>query len=514
MADLDKAKPVIAACLVNAERLLDAAKSTRKPGQNHIAYHLAAVSLEEVGKAAMMLAISFRDSPQPSDQDADEDPPKLMDWIEDHERKLFWALWTPSFGKEKITADQFRQFQSLAKSIHELRLASLYVDAINPTEQGEVSDRELDTILSLAQIRLDMEKAVQPRELDQSQRSLMTWFFQACHDPQMKMVVFSDGSMAKLAEFAGNPEKWMTWLREGFDETDRVNQELAERELNRTEPGKEEGDEPKWQIKLRLKSSSHSIRPKSLTKWNHHVNWIKLFPTKDKKELLVQFTLPKRMHVKEVWEGGLQVSWIFLVAINVGTVGYFWWYLPVFVSKYCEEIVDLENKVNLVVERNPPLSISWGYQALREPDLNSVGLILAHLVRVTPDQKQAYDQYFRALALVAKSDLFGQFEPMILVQFYDAFRSGLKAYGDWDGAPETFEVATELLWTELAVDTTFRADMTGVRRHAEEIARRNPAAGAPTIDEAIKMKVYCDLYFRLRALRELGRRASPSQSTP
>src|SRR5271156_4370723 len=112
MVKLDKITPIIAACLANAERLLDAAKLTRKPGQNHIAYHLAAVSLEEVGKAAMMLASSFRDSSQPSDQDADEDPPKLMDWIEDHERKLFWALWTPSFGKEKITADQFRQFQS------------------------------------------------------------------------------------------------------------------------------------------------------------------------------------------------------------------------------------------------------------------------------------------------------------------------------------------------------------------------------------------------------------------
>jgi hypothetical protein len=189
----------------------------------------------------------------------------------------------------------------------------------------------------LAQIRLDMEKSVQPRELDPPQRSLMTWFFRACDDPQMKIIVFSAGSMAKLAEFDGDPGKWMAWLREYFDETNRANQELAERELNRAEPGKDERDKPKWQIKIRLKSSSHSVRPKPLTNWNQHVNWIKLFPTKNKKEFLVQFTLPKRMQVQEVWAGGLQVSWVFLVAINVGTFGYFWWYLPTFVSRYYEE---------------------------------------------------------------------------------------------------------------------------------------------------------------------------------
>ncbi len=461
MGELDKVRPVIASCLLNAERLLDAARSTRKPGQNHIAYHLAAVSLEEVGKAAMILARSLRDFPLPGDQHVDEDRPKLKDWVEDHERKLFWALWTPTFGEQKITAEQIRRFQSLATSIHELRLASLYVDASDPLAQREVSDRDLDTILNLAQVRLDMEKSVQPRELDLSQRSLMTWFFQACEDPQMKMIVFSDRSFAKLAEFEGNPAKWMIWLREGFDETDRANQELAEKELNRTEPGQEEGDKPKWQIKLRLKSSSHSIRPRPLTKWNHQINWIKLFPTKDKKEMLVQFTLPKRMHVQELWASGLQVSWIFLVAINVGTVGYFWWYLPTFVSKYYEEIVDIESKANLVVDRNPPLSVSWGHQALKDPDLNNVGLVLAHLARVTPEQKQAYDQYFRALGLVAKSDLFCQFEPTILVQFYEALRAGLKAYGDWDGAPETFEAATERLWAELAAEPTFPCGFDG-----------------------------------------------------
>lgn len=61
--------------------------------------------------------------------------------------------------------------------------------------------------------------------------------------------------MAKLAELDGDSGKWMTWLRELVDEMNRKNRELAEKELRRTEPGKEEEYEHKWQVKIRLSVS-------------------------------------------------------------------------------------------------------------------------------------------------------------------------------------------------------------------------------------------------------------------
>jgi hypothetical protein len=44
---------------------------------------------------------------------------------------LFWAIWTVGFGKERIIPQQFRQLQSTARYVHELRLESLYVDVLN-----------------------------------------------------------------------------------------------------------------------------------------------------------------------------------------------------------------------------------------------------------------------------------------------------------------------------------------------------------------------------------------------
>ena len=75
--------------------------------------------------------------------DGDEEEESLMEWVDDHERKLFWALFLPNFHPQ-INAADFRQFQDLARHIHETRLSTLYVD---PRLTGEVpieiSDEQL-----------------------------------------------------------------------------------------------------------------------------------------------------------------------------------------------------------------------------------------------------------------------------------------------------------------------------------------------------------------------------------
>jgi AbiV family abortive infection protein len=46
---------IVQACHQAAEKLIDAANTVMKPGSYHIAYHVAAPALEEVGKASMVL---------------------------------------------------------------------------------------------------------------------------------------------------------------------------------------------------------------------------------------------------------------------------------------------------------------------------------------------------------------------------------------------------------------------------------------------------------------------------
>jgi len=46
--------PAIEACLQNAEKLIASAKSSAVPGSYHIAFHLATMALEEIGKSSMI----------------------------------------------------------------------------------------------------------------------------------------------------------------------------------------------------------------------------------------------------------------------------------------------------------------------------------------------------------------------------------------------------------------------------------------------------------------------------
>jgi len=505
MADLDAIVPLIQACLSNAESLLNSAKEISKPGRNHIAYHLAALALEEIGKASILVVRSVR--PTRDEQDnTDEESGGIFGWLEDHERKLFWALWAPSFGMGNITIEQFRELERLAKEIHDLRLASLYVNPTEQKAQEEVSDHDLRTLIGLTDARLNMEKLIELRQLDATKQKTVDWFFDALEDPELRRLIVSGGSLSKLAEFTGDPNKWITWLQEQIADMNAKNQDLLEKELQRGGRGETGPRVPKWRLKVRFFSLSHSTRPKQLAAWNKKSEWIKLFPTDDKKELLVQFTAPSQIAIQDVWRTGLQMSSTFLLALNIATVGYYWWYLPAFVSKYYEEIFDVENNCSLVIERNPPLALSWMRHALKETQLLNTGLVFVHMIQLTPDQGKAYTHYSRALALLAKNDIFGQFEANVLVEFYQAFRAGLTAYGDWDGIPATFATAMDAVFTELVTDQEIAVEFKRLLELASTIDSQKTATSPVALDEDFKLKACCDMYLFTRARRELRKR--------
>jgi len=231
----DTIKHAEKACLSNAERLLVAANAYRKPGSNYIAYHLAALALEEIGKATMITVSNFEHPslPKPS---ADEDRRRPVDWIEDHERKLFWALWIPLFGRQSNMVKQIQTFQSIAKRIHEIRLATLYVNPENLSAPQDVPDEELNTVIGLAEARLGMEQFTGMAQLDEAKRQLIEWFLVSFDNQQLRPFLLNTATVAKLAEFDGDPFKWVEWLRTSVTEMERTNRELAERELTRGDP--------------------------------------------------------------------------------------------------------------------------------------------------------------------------------------------------------------------------------------------------------------------------------------
>src|ERR1700712_3442747 len=105
-------------CLEQARSFIEAGGGLGEGGWHHIVYHLSLLALEEVGKASMLSARMI------------SHPGLDSSWIErsldNHRRKLQWAVWSPV---TRIDPSDFEAAREFAERAHALRLASLYVDA-------------------------------------------------------------------------------------------------------------------------------------------------------------------------------------------------------------------------------------------------------------------------------------------------------------------------------------------------------------------------------------------------
>jgi AbiV family abortive infection protein len=504
-------KAVRQACLLNAARLLNAAKKICDPESRHVSYHLAALALEEIGKASMVVLSSLSVSPGVDEEGEDELEKRPVEWAEDHERKLFWALFLPTF-RPTLTASDFRQLRELARNIHETRLSTLYVDPkVTQHQSIEISEAQLSSLLGLADLRLQMESGRDYGQLGEAAQQNLTWFLRSLEVPVLRTIILSETFVAKLDELEGDYNRWLSWVRQQMADIEATNRDLAEKELRRPQPSETEAQAPKWQLKIRLESSSHSIRPKPLAEWNKRVDKIKLYNTPNKRELLVHFTLVKGIPPQALWQSGETLSRLFVIALNIGSIGFFWWYLPSFISKYYEKIVDLENNAEIVLERNPSLVANLQVRALKTPDLNNVAVVLSFLVQADSEQlREPYKRYFTALSLLAKTDVFVEFGPNILAELYESFRAGLRVYGKWNGSPEAFESALEIAFRELNFPSDFVNEVKRMFLLAGEVDAMKAAAIPISVDDMVKMKTFCDVFFLMRARQGLQDKARES----
>jgi hypothetical protein len=206
-------------------------------------------------------------------------------------------------------------------------------------------------------------------------------------------------SMKRLAELGGVPA-WIRWLRVQFEQAVRESQGLTEVERTRARPEPDEAREPKWRIKSRFESTSHSIRPRPLNSWNErHGDRFKLHPvTRKSEQLIVEVQLPKSVSVEELWYAGLGETQVLLAALNIGSRGFFWFDMPERLSRFYEEIVDLEAEdAKVLVERSPAVQIDWGHHALTEEVLRDVERCLAGM-------PGAHDRHLHARSIITSQD--------------------------------------------------------------------------------------------------------------
>lgn len=497
-AQFDNLRKTRQNCIDHSKDLLNSAKLLRDKNYKNISYHLSTLALEEIGKVAMLTAGYMGSEKKQS---------IINQAGEDHVKKLFWALWGPTIGKDRITKEQIDTYRGLAKKVHEQRLAGLYV-SINIENQispkDVIPDKELETLINVTDARLSMEEHTDISEPNNQAQSDLEWFHNIANDQEKIKLMFGQKSLDKLCELGRTPE-WIRWIREQFEVSEKECREIAEKELNRNMPQEKEKDDPKWEIRFKLISLSHSIRQNVLNNWNEKSLYIKLNigkQGKKKRELLVDLTLTKRVPIQGLWWAGWTFARRFTVALNIATRGYFWWQVPKDISRYYEKIIDIERKCDVNVERNPKLSIDWGNLTLSENELWDTGLAYTFIPYPTDKEKiEPYNHYVAGISMLAKNDIHVQCEPEVFMQFYHSLRLSMESYGDFKIGDKFSETADNVL-SVIAPGLECHRELIQL---AEGFETKRKWDKPITLTEAAGMKVICDLYL-LQNFRRLAKK--------
>jgi hypothetical protein len=227
--------------------------------------------------------------------------------------------------------------------------------------------------------------------------------------------------------------------------------------------------------------------------------------------MFVEFTLTEQVRAFSLWQGGLVGGERFLIALNIGAMGFFWWYLPQHTSRYYEKLIDLDGNRELTVDAFPRMKIDWGHAALTDEDLRRTAICYGMLPHPGDSEKsEPFRHYATGLALLAKSDVHFSFEVNCFHEFYSAFVMGMRVYSDLrDGEtlPEAFGKAIPELLGKYETELTKCADLGAALDTDPQVPPKI------TLSDVASMKMFTDSYFMKTFDRLVGSLAGTRTAT-
>lgn len=418
---LQKAQAI---CLKHADDLIDASKSLIEQKKFNLAHHMALLALEEVGKFEL-----YRNSLNPTDH-GEKSP--LTKWGDNHEKKLFWALWTPNLNQLK--PEYFLESQKLSQQLHELRLDSLYtgIDAESIQAPKAITVESCSATLSYATARVNVLRDMQFLETTPEEKELTTWFLTTLEDENKRQYFFNPSAMKELQQI-GDVRKWIEEIRTKIAEGEAEAAEILKKELSRAETGTTSGKQ-RWRFRIRLFTNTHSIRGNALKWWNDTIEMIKLSPVgKQKDQLDIHISFSDVVTAQTLYKTGEVFFNNLMIAFNLGSFGLFWRSLPYDQDKFFNEIDDLENPNMKVQISNTNLLFKDALtkRALDQQDLERIANCYAYLTRVkTKEGFAPFVAYRSGLGLLTQTNIHSDFRTASFQEFHRSFKTAALLFGD------------------------------------------------------------------------------------
>jgi len=131
--------------------------------------------------------------------------------------------------------------------------------------------------------------------------------------------------------------------------------------------------------------------------------------------------------------------------------------------------------------------------------LRQMPMVFGFVAKASKPEREFYHRYFNMLALMAKNDVFFQFEGNLVVGFTECFEMALTHYGDWDGNPAKFDEAVAAVFTRFADSAEFMGMLKEISSAATQI-RTQKFIRPITLEDVARAKVVFDICIRLKAV--------------
>lgn len=508
---------IIRACHSNAKKLLKVAQAAVLTKAYNVAYHLAALSMEEVGKASFIASHAILKDTAREKQDS-----WFQDKLGDHEFKLFWAIWRVAGQNKRILPETFKEAQKIAEFIHKKRLQTLYVST---TGMARISKVDATRLIAFAESRLKLEPpSRKPKEnVEPELFNDFMWFIDAIEDEARKALIFSKKSFEMYAQLQGDMGKWIGWLKEQFTLQEQEAQKILDKELARELPDKAEWLAPKWKIRAELIVQGIELKPDAFAWWNKQNTACKLQITKQKEgKFIVDATLPKAVRAKppqQLIHFGSEELYRLVMALNIGTMGFIWWYHLHDNLTWYKTIHDLENpSFSLQVQsQNPFLNINWrkignktekGEKVRKLSPVEMGHALTAYAVLPMLEEnfrRKFYGSYLHGLMFLAKQDFF---MPMVInsgMSFLNAMFLAMQYYDKIKNKADM----TDTFWKhfgEILKDPDDRKEFNPVLANFVS-GDDKQLSQLLTTDMTIKIKLLCDCYMMKHLKQYVEKRA-------
>lgn len=291
-------------------------------------------------------------------------------------------------------------------------------------------------------------------------------------------------------------------MKEHFEKEDRELKELLQKELERSAKEKDKDFRPKWKIRFKINSPSHSIRANVLNKFSSNNRFIKFTKGADNHTLLIDIILGEDVIIQELWHRGWLASSILVAAINVGSNGLFYRNLSVDIDKYYEQIWDLEKNRRLEAKLQTSFQLDWSSKQMyfREEEIAMTLLVFRYFTSsISNKHFEAINYYMEALGMLAKNDVHLRLEPQCLLNFYLAFKTAILKNEELNSHSDIKEVGYKVI-ERLITDRTEFDKVLDLAIELED--NKGKITRQFSLTEIIGMKQYAGLYFNTLAARQ------------